>query len=133
RAVGGADVDGAVVLDGDVGARVLLDLVDHLALGADDLADLVHGDLHGDDPRGVRGHLVRDVDGLAHHVEDVQPRVAGLVQGRGEHGGGDAVQLGVELQGGDELAGAGDLEVHVAEGVLRTEDVGEGDVVRLAL
>src|SRR5690606_1011943 len=38
RAVGGADVDGAVVLDGDVRARLLLDLVDHLALGPDDLA-----------------------------------------------------------------------------------------------
>src|SRR5580693_6780333 len=32
-AVGGADVDGAVVLDGDLGARVVLDRVDHLALG----------------------------------------------------------------------------------------------------
>src|SRR5690606_19064073 len=39
-AVGRADVDGAVVLDGDVRAGVLLDLVDHLALRADDLTDL---------------------------------------------------------------------------------------------
>src|SRR5262252_8514977 len=38
--VGGADVDGAVVLDGDLGAGVLLDRVDHLPLGADHLTDL---------------------------------------------------------------------------------------------
>ena len=46
RAVGRTDVDGAVVLDRDVGAGLVLDLVDHLALRADDLADLVDRDLH---------------------------------------------------------------------------------------
>ena len=45
RAVGRADVDRAVVLDGDLGAGLVLDRVDHLALRADDLADLVHRDL----------------------------------------------------------------------------------------
>ena len=49
------------------------------------------------------GHLVRHVDGLVHHVEDVQPRVAGLLQRGTEHRGGDAVELGVELQRGDEV------------------------------
>src|SRR5580693_1363956 len=56
--VGGPDVDGAVVLDGDLGAGVVLDRVDHLALRADDLADLVHRNLDRDDPRGIRRHLV---------------------------------------------------------------------------
>src|SRR5271166_1470599 len=41
RAVRGPDVDGAIVLDGDLGAGVVLDRVDHLALRADDLADLI--------------------------------------------------------------------------------------------
>ena len=59
--------------------------------------------------------------------------VLGLLERGGQHRGGDAVELGVELERGDELLGAGDLEVHVAEGVLGTEDVGEGDVVRLAV
>src|SRR5215831_12618846 len=73
RALGGADVDRAVVLDGDLGAGVLLDGVDHLALGADHLADLVHRHLDRDDPRRERAHLRGCVDGLAHHVEDRQP------------------------------------------------------------
>src|SRR5699024_312957 len=46
---------------------------------------------------------------------------------RSELLGGDTVELGVQLQGSDELAGTGDLEVHVTEGVLGTEDVGQGD------
>ena len=43
-AVGGTDVDGAVVLDRQLGAGVVLDLVDDLALGPDHLADLVDRD-----------------------------------------------------------------------------------------
>src|SRR5689334_19350248 len=116
-AVGGADVDRAVVLDGDLRAGVVLDLVDDLALGADHLADLVDRDLHGDDPRRVEGHLARCVDGLGHHLEDRHPGVLGLGQRTREDLGRDAVELGVELERGDELLGAGDLEVHVAEGV----------------
>ena len=50
----------------------------------------------------------------------------GLLEGGGQDVGGDAVDLRVELQGGDRVGGAGDLEVHVAERVLGTEDVGEG-------
>ena len=41
------------------------------------------------------------------------------------------VDLRVELQRGDELRRAGDLEVHVAERVFGTEDVGEGRVLAL--
>ena len=53
-AVGRADgdrADHAVVVDGDVGAGLLLDRVDDLALGPDHLADLVDRDLEADDLR----------------------------------------------------------------------------------
>ena len=132
-AVGGTDVDRAVVLDRDVGTGLLGDRVDHLALRADDLADLVDGHLDRGDPRRVGAHLVRPVDRLADHLEDGQPGVAGLGQRGGEHLGRDAVELGVELQRGDELGGAGDLEVHVAERVFGAEDVGQRDVARGAV
>ena len=122
----GGDVDGAVVLDGDLGAGVLLDLVDHLALRADDLADLVHRNGGGDDARRVRAHLGRAVDALVDDLEDGGAGLLGLLQGGGQDVGGDAVELGVQLQGGDELGGAGHLEVHVAERVLGAQDVGQG-------
>ena len=57
----------------------------------------------------------------------------GLLERTGKHVGRNAVELGVELQGGDEVGGAGDLEVHVAEGVFGTENVGERLVDVLAV
>ena len=57
----------------------------HLALGADDLADLVHGDVDGQDARGRGGHLVGGVDGPGHDVEDVEAGVAGLTTSSGKY------------------------------------------------
>ncbi len=51
-AILGSDGHGAnhaVIVHGDIGAGLLLESVDHLALGPDDLTDLVHGDLERDD------------------------------------------------------------------------------------
>src|SRR5580698_10525685 len=62
RSVRRADVDGAIVLDRDVGAGRLLDRVDHLALRADDLADLVNRNLDRDDARRELAHLAGRVD-----------------------------------------------------------------------
>src|SRR5215471_5013718 len=52
-----------------------------------------------------------------------------LLERAGQDRRRDAVELGVELEGGDHLGGAGHLEVHVAERVLGAEDVGKGDVL----
>ena len=70
---------------------------------------------------------------LVHDLEDLEAGVLGLLQRLGQHVGGEAVDLGVELQGGDEVGGAGDLEVHVAERVLGAEDVGERRVLALGV
>ncbi len=85
----------------------------------------------------LRGGLADLGSGLGdrgvHDLEDLQAGLAGLLQRLGQHVGREAVDLGVELQGGDEVGGAGDLEVHVAEGVLGAEDVGEGGVLALGV
>ena len=63
-----------------------------------------------------------------HDLEDGQAGLLGLVQRLGQHVGRETVDLGVELERGDRVGRAGHLEVHVAEGVLGAQDVGQGDV-----
>ena len=130
----GRDEDAAVVLDIDLGAGFGLDLVDLLALGADDLADLLDGHLHRDDLRSVAGQLgPRCGEGLADHVEDLQARSLRLVERAPEHIRRDAGELGVELQGRDELLRPCDLEVHVAVCVFGAQDVGQRDVLAVLI
>ena len=126
----GHDAHHAIVVDTDVGSGLGLNGVDHLALRTDDLTDLLHRDLERLDLRRVLADVVaRSGNRLGHDSEDRQSGFLGLVQGVGQDVGGNAVDLGVQLECGDELRRTGHLEVHVAEGVLRTEDVGEGDVL----
>ena len=58
-AVGGGDLDRAVVVDVDLGAGLLDDLADDLAARADHFADLVDRDLDGLDARRVLAELRR--------------------------------------------------------------------------
>ena len=122
----GGDEDGTVILDGNFSAGIFLNLVDHLALRADDLADLLDRNGGGDDARSELAHLSRAVDALVNDLENRGAGFLGLLQSGGQDVGGDAVELGVELQGSDELGSTGHLEVHVAEGILGTQDIGEG-------
>ena len=126
----GDDAHHAVVVDADVGAGLLLDGVDDLALGSDHFTDLVERDGDRRDLRSRLGHFgARCGDGRVHHVEDGETSFLGLIERGGQHVGGNAVDLGVELQRGDHVGGSSDLEVHVAERVLGTEDVGEARVL----
>ena len=103
-----------------------------LPLWSDDLADLVDRDLEADDLRRTFTHIVAGSgDSAVHDLEDLETSILGLVEGRSEHVGRNSVDLGVELERRDELCRSGNLEVHVAEGVLGSEDVGEGDVLAL--
>ncbi len=127
--VGRGHLDVAVVVDlvdRHGGARSLLDTLDHLSARADHSADQLLGDGHGDDA----GHIGLVVlagggDGLLDDVEDMEAAVACLVEGALKHFIRQSVDLDVHLGGGDTVAGAGHLEVHVAEVILVAEDIGE--------
>ena len=78
--------DDTVVVDADVGAGFLLYRVDHLALGPDDLADLVHRDLDGHDLGRRVAHLGAGLaDRRVHDLEDRQAGFPGLAQSVAEH------------------------------------------------
>src|SRR5512139_524962 len=129
----GRDAHLAGVLDVDLRAGLGADLLDHLAAGADDLADLVGVDHHDVDARRVRREIrPRPVDRGVHLLEHEEPRLAGLVQRARHDVVGEALDLDVHLEGGHAVPRPRHLEVHVAEVVLDAEDVGEdGDVVPL--
>jgi hypothetical protein len=101
-----------------------------LAAGADDVADLVDGNLDGlDAGRGVAQLGAGLGDFLEHGVEDEGAAFLGLLERGAEDFGGQALGLVVHLQGGDALGGARHLEVHVAQEVFEALDVGEDDVL----
>ena len=65
------DVDGTVVLNGQFSAGILLNLVNHLSFRADDLTNLVHRNIHGEDTRSGRSQFIRSVDSGVHHVQNL--------------------------------------------------------------
>ena len=99
-----------------------------------DVADLVRGDLEADDlGSGVLGVLARCGDLLEHLVEDEHAALVSLHERLAQDLGREAGGLVVHLHGCDALGGARHLEVHVAEEVLETLDVGEDDGLALLL
>ena len=126
--VGGGDVNGTVILDVDLGAGVGHDLLDDAAALADDLADALGIDVHGDHLGRVLADLGARLCDAGQHdlVEDLNARVIGNLEGVLDDGHGEAVVLEVHLNGGDALLGTGNLEVHLAVEVLNTLNVDEG-------
>src|SRR5213083_2312329 len=118
--------DPAVVLDVDLGARLLLNPPHDLAAGADDLADLLLADLDRDEPGRVRAELgAWLLDRLAHLGEHDHPRFARLPERLAHDLERDPRGLDVHLERGDPLLRPGHLEVHVAVVVLAAHDVGQ--------
>src|SRR5207248_9755163 len=122
-----ADHDPAIVLDVDAGdARVLDDLADHLASGADHFADLVGVDLDRDHARRVLRHrgarLAQRGIQLVHNEEAA---FLGLLNRTGHGVDTDAFDLHVHLHGGDTLPGASHLEVHVTQGIFDALDIAQ--------
>src|SRR5690606_8836720 len=122
--VRGGDLDGAVVLDIDLGAGLFDDFADHLATGADHFADLVGRDLHRLDARSELPHFrTAGGDGVGHFAQDVDAAALGLLEGDLHDLLGNAGDLDVHLQAGDALIGTGHLEVHVAQVIFVTQNV----------
>ena len=65
------------------------------------------------------------LDDLVHLAEDVQAALARLIQRDFHDLGRHALDLDVHLQRRHAILRAGDLEIHVAEVILVTEDVGQ--------
>src|SRR5699024_2240803 len=121
------DIDGAVVFDRHICAGFFRDGVDGLALRANQLTDLGYWNLDRGDLRCQWRHLIWSVNALGHDVQDLFAGIACLRQSISQYLGWDAIQLGIQLQCGDVVAGTRDLEVHIAECVFCTQDIGQSD------
>src|ERR1700722_6344083 len=128
--VGRVDQHLAVVVDVDLRFELVGQAADRFAALADQQADLRRIDLDRLDPRSELAELLaRGLDDVGHLAEDERARLFGLRKSVAQNVEGDARDLDVHLQRGDAALGAGDLEVHVAEVILDTRDVGQDDVV----
>ena len=122
-----ADEHRAVVLHVHRGIGLLHDAAYRLAAGADDRADLVHGDGDAGQPGGVVADVrARAGYGLRHAVEDGQPGFLGLGQGLLYDLEADVLDLDVQLDGGYALSRAGHLEVHVSDMIFHALNVRQG-------
>src|SRR5471032_1227322 len=120
------DLDRAVAFDVDRSLGLFTDCTDGRAALTDDVTDLVGIDLHRDHGRSIFRQLgTRLTNDLVHLAEDVQARFQGLAQSDFHDLFGDAFDLDVHLQRGNTLGGTGYFEVHVAEVVFVTQDVGQ--------
>ena len=128
--IGGGDKYPAVILKVDLYAGRCDDAVYGLSAGSDYLAYLigVYAELH--DARSIGGQVCPGLlDGLCHLVQYEQTAPARLLKGAGKYLLIYALYLYIHLNGGDALAGAGYLKVHIAKEVLKALYVGQyGDI-----
>ncbi len=130
----GGDVDGAVVLDVNLGAGLILNAPDDLAARANDGADLVRIDLDGLDARRVGRQLgARLGQGVEHLLHDEHAAFARLLHSLGHDLRGNALDLDVHLQGRHAVRCARHLEVHVTQRVFDALNVGEHRVLARGL
>ena len=126
--IGGSDANRAVFLDLDGGVGLVLKATDDLTARADNVADLVGGDMDGLDVGSIRRKLgARSVDGFHHRLHDEGAAFLCLSQSAGKDVDGKALGLVVHLESRDAVLSAANLEVHVAQEVFQALDVGEDD------
>ncbi len=126
----GGDRHEAGVVHRNLRTRLVLDPANRLALGADEVADLLRTDLHGHDAGSKRRQVGLGLGHrLPHLPEDVHPAFLRLRQRLGHQLEVESLDLDVHLDRRDALRSARHLEVHVTQVIFGAEDVGEDRVL----
>ena len=124
--IGSHDLDGTVFFDIDGSFGIFGDGTDIFTAGTDKGTDLVRIDFDHIDARSAGADVgagFRDTG--FHDIEDLEAGDAVAFHTFTEQIDGDAGELEVELESGDTFAGTANLEVHIAEVVFGTDDVGK--------
>ena len=131
--VGGSHVHLAGVVHIDFYARSVNDAANHLAARPDEVADLIHGNLHGVNARSISGDFAPwRADGFVHFLQDMKPSAMCLRQCLAHDGRANVGDFDIHLQRGNAVAGASNFEVHVAVMILGAGNIGEdGNAISL--
>src|SRR5690606_4045480 len=120
------DADSAVVLDVDLGTGFFTDLANDRTTLADNITDLLGVDLHGHIDRCLFRHLATGcTDDLVHFAENVQTAFACLIQRDFHDLFGDTGDLDIHLQRSNAIGSTSHLEVHVAQVIFITQNIGQ--------
>ena len=124
-------VHGAIVLNVDLDAGLFDDAADHLAARSDDVADLIHRNLHGVrcGERTATSRRAASPITLSMHLENVQTAPARLFQRFLHQRRGDVRHLDIHLERRDAVFRSGNLEIHVAVMIFGARDVGQDGVL----
>ena len=103
--VDSGDEDGSVLFNVDLAVALCADLLDNLALLADDIADLLGVNLGGEHLGSILGELFSGLGDNGQHdfIEDVAACLVGLVKSLADDGGGQTVYFKIHLDGSDTL------------------------------
>ncbi len=126
HAIGGCNVNSAVFFNVDLHASFILQGADVLAAGTDERTDLVHRDFHGDDAWGVRLQICTRFSQRSQHlIHNGHACGASLFESFLHHLCAQARDLDVHLQSGDAGSGSSYLEIHIAEVIFGSLNIGE--------
>jgi hypothetical protein len=130
-----ADADLAVIVDVDLNAGALDDLVDDLALLADNITDLFGIDLREDDLRSILADFLAGLGNCRGHdsLHDILAGILASLDSTFDDRSCQAMDLDIHLDGGDAVVCTGNLEVHVAEEIFETLDIGQQDKIVIGL
>src|SRR5690606_28059453 len=118
--------DGAVIRNIDLCTGFFGQGTDGCTTLTNHVTNLLGIDLHGQHARCKFGHLgTGTVDGLFHLAQDVHTAFVSLSQCNLHDFLGDALDLDVHLQSSNTFLGTGNLEVHIAQVIFVTQNVGQ--------
>src|SRR5215469_3993153 len=99
-------MDGPIVIDVDLGPRLLLDSPDSLTAWADYCTDLVRVDLYRLDTRRKWREVKSGLrERLEHLVHDIHAAFSGLCHGLRQHLRGESFNLDIHLERGNTIGG----------------------------
>ena len=124
----GGHKDVTVLLHIDLAVAGGADVLNDLAALADNVLDLIGGDHHAEHLGCPAAQLLTRLGDhrLDDLVQDIQTTLAALLECLGNDVVGQTVDLDIHLDGGDALAGAAYLKVHIAVEVLHALNVQHG-------